>query len=184
MGFRIVKLAIAACLLGGSALFGQDASWMNLGRIERSDSYTFILRNKTCLQGRIQSVDPGFLTLNVSDTASQAKPNVVTIVRSDVTQAKDGPAPNDILYSARSSWRDVRGIPAHPREHLRVILKSGKSVSGQPVKSTDSQLSLKQFASVSTVAKTDIALVYYIRELNPPLLIYSGSCGKQGRSRS
>lgn len=162
MSFRFSELAIAVCLCG-SVSFGQDQSWKNLGHIEHSNYYTFFLHNKTCLQGRIQSAKPDSLALDVSEAASHAKPSLVTIVHSDVIQAKDGRASNDILYSARSSWRDVRGIPSHAREHLYVVLKSGKPMSGQPAASTDSQLSLKQFASISTVVKTDVALVYYIR---------------------
>jgi hypothetical protein len=92
-------------------------------------------------------------------------PRLVTVARSDARHVKDGYNEYDILYSGRSSWRDVQGVPSRPgtREYLSITLKSGKSVSGKPVGSTDSQLSLKQSATVTDIAKTDIALVDYIR---------------------
>lgn len=89
-------------------------------------------------------------------------PRLVTVARLDVLQVKDGLHQFGILYSGRSSWRDVQAVP-HSREHLSITLKSGESVRGEPIGSTDSQLSVKRPKSVMDIAKADIALVYYLR---------------------
>jgi hypothetical protein len=155
--------AIITVLLANSIILGQGTSWANLGHVSRSNVYTFILRNKTCLQGRIDSVHPDSLNLAMPNTASKPPTNYVTVNRSDVLQIKDGSAGNDVVYNGRSSWRDVESVPAHAREYLSIRLQSGKLVTGKPVSSTDYELSLKRLNGVKTVQKADISLVYYIR---------------------
>jgi hypothetical protein len=142
---------------------------MNLSHIDRGNTYSVILRNGTCLRGTIQSVDSDLLGLTVPNPASKnsaaivTAPRLVKVTRLDVLLAKDGLHQFDILYSGRSSWRDVQSAPSHSREYLSITLKSGESVRGEPVASTDSQLSVKRSKSVTDIAKTDIALVEYIR---------------------
>jgi hypothetical protein len=81
----------------------------------------------------------------------------------DTREVKDGYNEFDILYSGRSSWRDVQAVPSHFREYLSIKLKSGEAVRGQPVRSTDSQISIKQSKPVTDIAKADTAFVDYIR---------------------
>ena len=163
--FHAIGMAITA-LLASSCLLGQDPSWMNLSHIDRGNTYSVILRSGTCLRGTIQSVNPDSLSL-----ALPTAPRLVEVARLDALQVKDGLYQFDILYSGRSSWSDVQGsswsdvqaAPSHSREYLSLVLKSGKSVNGQPVGSTDSQVSVKLSGTVTNIAKADIALVDYVR---------------------
>jgi hypothetical protein len=134
--FHSVEMAIAT-LLTSSLLLGQDASWMNLGHIDRGNTYSVILRNGPCLRGTIRSVNPDMLSLDVPNPTSKnradvvAAPRLVTVARLDALQVKDGLHQFDILYSGRSSWRDVQAAPSHSREYLSITLKSGESVRGE-----------------------------------------------------
>ncbi len=169
-GARFHSVGIAmATFLASSLLLGQDSSWMNLGHIDRGNTYSVILRDGSCLRGAIRFVNPGMLSLAVPISTSKKRadavtsPRLITVARLDALQVKDGRRQFDILYSGRSSWRDVQAAPSHSREYLNITLKSGESVHGEPVGSTDSQLSVKRSKSVMEIAKTDIALVYYMR---------------------
>jgi hypothetical protein len=160
---------VIATFLTGSLLLGQDPSWMNLGHIDRGNTYFVILRDGTCLQGKIQSVKPDSLSIAVPNPNAKPNPNVVAVPRLvtvallDALQVKDGYHEFDILYSGRSSWRDVRAVPSHSRESLSITLKSGEAVRGVAAGSTDSQLSVRRSKAVDDIAKADIALVDYIR---------------------
>jgi|SRR5579862_8652082 len=168
-GLHSVGMAIATLLMTISFLLGQDPSWMNLGHIDHGNTYYLILRNGSCLQGTIRSVNPDTLSLAVLNPGSKNRtdvataPRLVTVARSDALQVKDGLNQFDILYSGRSSWRDVRAVPSHSREYFSITLKSRESFSGEPTGSTDSQLSVKRSKSAMDIAKTDIALVDYVR---------------------
>jgi hypothetical protein len=117
-------------------------------------------------------VKPDSLSIVVPNPAAKPNPNIVaaprlvTVARLDAREVKDGYNEFDILYSGRSSWRDVQSVPKDLRwrgESLGITLKSGESVQGVPVDSTDSQLSVKQSKIGRDIAKADIALVDYIR---------------------
>jgi hypothetical protein len=137
---------------------------MNLGHINRGNNYHVILRNGTCVTGKIQSVNPdSMLVVNSNEGSSTVRYSKARVTRLDVLQIKDGLKQCDILYSARSSWSDVQSVPSSSREYLSVTLKSGSSIEGKPTSATDSQLSIKKFNAVSDIAKTDIAFVHYIR---------------------
>jgi hypothetical protein len=160
---------VVATFFTSSHLLAQDPGWMNLGHLNRGNTYFVILRNGNCLQGTIQSVKPDSLSIaepnpNSKPNASTvAAPHLVTVARLDTLQVKDGFQQFDILYSGRSSWLDVQYAPSHSREYLSLTLKSGKSARGEPTGSTDSQFSIKRSNTVSEIAKADIALVDYIR---------------------
>jgi len=156
--FQVVGMAIAT-LITRSLLLGQDPAWMNLGHIDRGNTYSVILRNGACLRGTIRSVSADMLSLAVPNLTSKNRadvftaPRLVTVARLDALQVKDGLHQFDILYSGRSSWRDVEAAPSHSREYLSIRLKSGESVRGEPVGSTDSQLSVKRSNGVMHIAK-------------------------------
>jgi hypothetical protein len=168
--FHSVEMAIAT-FLTSSLLLGQDASWMKLGLIDRGTTYSVILRNGTCVQGTIRSVNPDLLTLATpakNGATNIVAPRILKVARLDVLQVKDGLGAFDVVFSGRSSWRDVQSIPHRTREYPSITLKSGKLVRGELVGSTDFQLSVKQSSAAMNIAKTDIAFVDYIRLKPPP----------------
>jgi hypothetical protein len=120
-----IRITVAS-LIASSLLLGQDATWMKLGHIGRGNTYFVVLRDGTCLQGKIQSRTPDSLTIAVPNPNAKPNPNIVasprlvTVARSDAREVKDGYREFDILHSGRSSWRDVRAIPADrpSREYL------------------------------------------------------------------
>lgn len=106
---------------------------MNLRHLPHANTYFVILRDGTCLQGTIQSVKPDSLSIVVPNPAAKPNPNIVaaprlvTVARLDAREVKDGYNEFDILYSGRSSWRDVQSVPKDlrwrgesPRHYLEI----------------------------------------------------------------
>jgi hypothetical protein len=113
--------------------------------------------------GKIRSVDADSLSLAPSGPAAKAGAATVTVARLDALQVKDGGNPFDILYSGRSSWHDVEIVPSRSREHLRITLKSGRSVSGRAVRSNEAEVTIRPSHDNEKILKADIDQVYYVR---------------------
>jgi len=131
----------------------QDVGWKKLGTLERGNTYTIVLRNGMCQNGKIQNVQPDKLTLESGNT----------VERSDVLFVGEGVSPHEILYSGRSSWSEVKEVKPGPLENLEVRLKSGKSMSGSVISVSDSDLAIKRFGRAVNISKQNIAQVNYIR---------------------
>ena len=142
-------LAFALCLRASDT----DAEWQGLGTVERSNTYTIVLRDGTCQRGKIQKVEPEKLTLESGNT----------VMRSDIVYVGEGVSPHEILYSGRSSWYDVKEVKPGPSENLELRLKSGKSMRGSVIHASDSDLTMKRFGRAVTISKQDIAEVDYVR---------------------
>jgi hypothetical protein len=59
----------------------QDPTWMNLGHVARANDYFVILRDGTCLQGKIQSAQPDSLRIAVPNPTAKLNPNIVAAPR-------------------------------------------------------------------------------------------------------
>lgn len=140
-----------------------DSSWTNL-KTAVQDRYgysTVILRNRSCISGHISKFDADSLAISESRT----DPAAVTLQRGNVLRVLSGSEPTDTLYSGRSSWDDVRAVATQGHEHLRLELKSGKAITGAPVSSSESQLTLHHLGKDFTVEKNDIAHAYFVHKV-------------------
>ncbi len=126
-----------------------------LHHITHSATLTVLRRDSTCVQGTLKSADASAITLALPDP----KPSV-TITRYDILRVSDGDMP---LYSARSSWHDVEHAHLYPRESLLLTLKSGKQVTGRPIKTTKDNITLHHAFATTSFAKADISTADYIR---------------------
>lgn len=141
-----------ACLLPLAADI-PEVAWKKLGNLERSNPYTFVLRDGTCQTGKIRGVEETRIILESG--AEVQKPNVLWV--------GEGMSPHEVLYSGRSSWSDVRHVEPGRLEALNVRLKSGKSMQGPVVTASESQITIKHYGRSVRIAKDEVAEVEYVR---------------------
>ena len=131
----------------------EDVGWRNLAALERSNTYTILLRSGTCQSGKIQKVEAERLTLESGNS----------VARSDVLYIGEGVSPHNILYSGRSSWYEVEQVKPAASENLEIRLNSGKLMSGSVISTSDSDLTIRRFGRTLRILKQDIAQVNYVR---------------------
>jgi len=126
-----------------------------MNHITHSATLTVLRRDTTCVHGTLKSANASAITLDLPDP----RPSV-TIPRPDILRVSDGDMP---LYSARSSWYDVEHAHLYPRESFLLTLKSGKQITGRPIKTTQDTIILHHAFATTSFAKADISSIDYIR---------------------
>jgi hypothetical protein len=129
-----------------------------LASVTHSATFTFMERDGTCVRGRIAKAEATTVTVQ----PSRMPP--VTLQRAKVLQVSQG---NALLYSARSSWADVADTHLYPREALVLIIKNRKRIKGAPVEVTSDTIKVKHGLSMTTLPKSDVVIVDYLR-VKPP----------------
>jgi hypothetical protein len=147
---RIVYL-----LAAGSIALPAATEWDNLKQVTHRRSYGFALRDGTCVTGKIVSVAADSVKINL--------PSPATLERSDVVRVSDGNHVYDVVYSGRSSWSDVVGIPPNARSYLRVVTKDDNQHEGAAAQVGDSEITLDKKGKPEKIQKGDVARVYYVR---------------------
>ncbi|HYL67984.1 MAG TPA: hypothetical protein VEX69_02365 [Candidatus Limnocylindria bacterium] len=149
-----------------SNLLGQtkpDDQWENLKQITRRRTFLYVDRQLQCGNGKIDQVTERTVTLKREDHTK------ITIARQDLLRLGEwGLSANGIVYSARSSWTDVRNqlhSPNNPhrRARLRIVALDGKIHEGQLIEVDETHLALLDEGKKVQLAKSDIAKVYYLR---------------------
>jgi hypothetical protein len=100
-----------------------------------SRKYTFVLRDGTSTSACIVGISADSVKLGAAPAQ---------LARPDVVRVSDGPNAENIIYGARGSWSDVQAILSRRAVALRVVTKTGASLSGN--------------------TKADVARVYYWRK--------------------
>lgn len=157
--------ALVALLVPMAAAYGNDA-WMQVGGVDRSNLYLVALRGGRCEWGLIVKVDPGSIIIGPAPPTTgkpPVPPETKTLPRADVIRIAEGPYAHGMLYSGRRSWADVKQCVPGRREHLEVVLTSGRRMSVVPVAASDTELTLKSGARPVTLPKSDISRVAYVR---------------------
>ncbi len=126
----------------------------DLGGLTHAASLIFAQRDGTCTRGQI------LLSNANSITVAPYKQNPITIQRGELLQVSQG---NALIFSGRSSWRDVAHTHPYPREAFILTTKVGKRVKGTPVTVESDSIKLKHGLKTTTFAKPDIATVDYLR---------------------
>ena len=166
---RIKPAALAFIVLVPPAHWAQtqpDESWKNLGRIQHDRTYAFALRDGRCFSGSLISTDEESLAVEASQRGVPSKltpntPSRIAWKRGDVLLVSDNypPGPRDAIYSGRSSWADVMASRPTAAEWLGIVTRDGRERKcRQPAVSDDAVR-----CDGSTVARSDIARVYYVR---------------------
>ena len=109
MELELTALTVAV-LSVPAGLAGQDDPWVALQRIANDRVYEFVLRSQTCLYRPVKGATSDSLQVDVSPEFPSPKPQLVKILRSEVVQVR-GLDRDDITYSGRSSWADIRTYP-------------------------------------------------------------------------
>jgi hypothetical protein len=149
-------LARVVFLLAAGATASPAANeWDNLKQVTHRRSYGFALRDGTCVTGKIVSVAVESVKIN--------QPSAATLERSDLVRVSDGEHVYDVVYSARSSWSDVAGIPPNARSYLRVLTKDGSQHEGAAAQVGDSGITLDKKGKPEKIQKSDVARIYYVR---------------------
>lgn len=133
--------------------FAQKAS-DPLSQVSHSASLNFIRNDGSCLRGSIVSSNAA--TIRVQPF----KKSIVSLDRREIAQVSQG---NALLYSSRSSWKDVTKLHLYPRETLLITLRNGKRTEGWPLSTTARSITMKHGFSRVQIAKSDVSTVYYLR---------------------
>ena len=97
--------------------------------------------------------------VTTSTNASQFQ----VLSRSDLVRVADGPLLEDVVYSGRSSWEDIRFVPKSPGERFKLVLKSNETVAARPLGTSKTDITVRSILGKQIVQRADIAQVIYLR---------------------
>ena len=129
----------------------------SIDHISHDTSLDFTLRDGKCGRGSILNSDASAVTIKKYDA-------VQVIPRNSILQIAQGDA---LLFSARSSWQDVRGVYVVHGESLRLELKNGEWVKGKPTYTAADSIRIKHGLTSTEYEKADVAKVDYVRVIPP-----------------
>ena len=148
------RLAAALAVLPCGVGFAQFHHRAKPVRVPPSEAMTFIKKDGTCVNGRIANIEPRVLTIQTGTGA-------VRVERQDLLQASQS---GSLVFSARSSWADVEAGHLRLPESFELKLRSGKVVTGHPLRVTDDGFVFKRIAWLTTrYPNSQIATVDYLR---------------------
>jgi len=178
MRIRLDLFLIASCFFASPYASGatQDDSWQNLKHVTRERYYTVLDRKSNCVTGHIVAANDREITLKLPDattatfdranvfrvSVSQAAPYFPPRVQADVDRIRD------IIYNDKSSWDDLQELAAiekirRPGQEVKVVKADGNKYEGRLSAISDTQLELDRTGGKLTIAKADVAQVYYLR---------------------
>lgn len=129
--------------------------WSNLKHVTRDRLYAVFLRDGKCPIGTISSVGKQGLVLGTDSGLG------VAIKRSQIIRVSDdasAPA-HTAVFSARSSWSDVKAAAPTGTEYLHIVAKRGEEWKGKQPTVSDDAIAFEGI----TIAKTVIRYVFYVR---------------------
>jgi hypothetical protein len=145
-------LTLTACIfVHGSLLTSQG-----LDHRTYSGSMEVIMRDQTCTYGKISGATASTITVTLNQTSP------TTLQKSTVLQIREGGS-YALVYSARSSWLDVKKTVLDPQEYLLVVTKSGRSFKIKSPSVDETSITAEKTQSNTALAKKDIATVDYVR---------------------
>lgn len=157
-----VFLAICLCFCCPLRAGSDDQAWNYLHHV-RKFIRSVSMRDGQCLHGENAAVDKDAVTMEFTKGRPPMALSTVVARKADILRISDGPKCRDVLYSGRSSWDDLRCVTVQGYEHLKLVLKSGEVVKGDPAGSNDSSITLLVRRSKVTVDKNQVAQAYYVR---------------------
>jgi hypothetical protein len=160
-GHLATALLLVVWLATPAAAANRDEAWNSLSHVTHRRMLTFATQEGSkCLEGKLHSVSDKAITIKTKGG------DMVSIPSAELVRVMDGFSARDILYSSRSSWADVgelKGINERSPEYVRIITITGKTHKGKISGVTDSEVTLKDGEHVTTVSKSNVARVIYVR---------------------
>ena len=171
---RAVVFAVSICVMQlmpalGTCAADADDSWDNLGRVNRSRTYTFMDRDSLCVGGRIASFTDQSVTVQTTRWRRSAAgkmtvdQGVVTLERPKVMLVGEDARIGDALYSGRSSWSDLKDIHLEPGESVTIVTTDGKHHNGKLGAAGENQVTLTRSGREVKFSKSDVRRFYYVR---------------------
>ncbi len=130
-----VIAALAFSLAGSLCAADVEDGWSNIRRVTRDRFYAVVLRDGRCESGSLVSANDQAIVIGDS-----GKERVIR--RTDVLRVSDDSLyadTRDTVFSARSSWLDVKDVGPKGTEYLHILTKHGEEWKWQkPTVSDDS----------------------------------------------
>ncbi len=148
----------------------RDRAWSTLNHVTHKRGYTFVTRRGDCIHGDIMAMSDRAVTLKIWRVRRHEKPRfgkygTVTLERANILKVLDGDEPVDVVYSARSSWADVRALEKIGEdEAVEVVTRRGKRYKAPRVTVGDDAVTLRTWNKPVEIPKAEIANLYYVRE--------------------
>src|SRR6266851_369231 len=157
----LAALLVAATLCSAPPMMwpsSNDDPWNDVAKLTRRASYTFVDRNRSCIDGKIKEVDDRAVTI------VRGKAPEVTMERAHLLRITSGGWAGGVIFSGRSSWSDVVRIVG-PRFHpdIAVVMKSGQEHKGKLLSASDVALTLERSRKRVNISKDEVSTVSYIR---------------------
>lgn len=159
----------SATLAGAQTNSTNEDIWNSVRQLTHRNSFTFLLRDQSCLTGEIKKVTNRAVIVRPMSAPAVTirEENVSRIILGSWFDTPSFPYRSmiTIVYSGRSSWSDVMqlGSPVAKlpmrKTPLTVITKTGHTYSGDLRRATDDELSLIVNGKETAVSKADIARV-------------------------
>ena len=157
MGIRTGVTSVALCVVPVHASHAQD-NWKNLSKVSKKTLLEFVLKDGSCKSGHIIKWDLSQLLLSVD------KPQPIVIRLADLLEAGENPRPHDLVFTSRSSWKNVIAASPGHAERLEVLVKNGQRYSGKPLSVSDGAIEMESSTGRRMIVKQDVSTVDYIRQ--------------------
>jgi hypothetical protein len=146
---------MSAWLLAAVLLSASSDGWGNLKRVTRDRPYAVILRDGHCQYGTLSSVGDQAMVLAAYSGIG------ILIKRAQITRVTDDPTAPErgAVFSARSSWLDVKMAVPKGIEYLHVVTKRGDEWKWKQPAITDDSISFEGI----TVGKAEVRYVFHVR---------------------
>ena len=168
-------LAFPALILSARCVFAEDP-WESIRHLPHNVDFVFIARGNECGFGKIKAVTAQGVTVRTDRADVAFKKSRLVRIRQGFRGQPDPPNNTDpvlaTVYSGRSSWADVvaftpfRSVPgAEPTVRMSVNTKDGRRHLGAFRQVSETGITLVDaFEEETSIAKTDISTVDYIRD--------------------
>lgn len=133
-----------------------DLAWENLKHVTRYRTYQFLLKDSTCVKGRIASVNSDSVSVTVSANDKRK------LNREELLSITDVPTfvfPSYLIYQGRSSWADVGTYASNHPESITVITIAGTDHTGAFVKTSDVDLAMSVGGKNIIIVKNQIKTI-------------------------
>jgi hypothetical protein len=120
-----VRLYIVASVFTIASALAADDPWLNLQRVTHDRAYVIVMRDHSCVVGKIEMSDNQSAKFRVGSSDRVFPRSEVLMVCESLHLSGIACAPADAIFSGRSSWKDVISILPARHEYLEGETKAG-----------------------------------------------------------
>ena len=166
MKFKICPLKLILWASFVTPLFSEppEDAWSSLKRLGHKQVITSLDRDGSCLTGTLVSSSPNWIILALD------KDHERQILRPLILRISLGGSSDlhSVLFSARSSWADIRRLENNQPKSLLVATTDGKEFRGRLENVTDDELNLYQDGKDLKFAKAYVSRIFLLHEKPAP----------------